>query len=60
MTDALMTILPFLAFMLIPLWIPTIAMITGGALDAIGRLRGASEVAAPAGNRAQYEVAQTL
>lgn len=44
MEDALTTMLPLLAFMLIPIWIPMIAVAIGGAADRIARLRGATEV----------------
>ena len=35
MTDAAKTLLPIYAFMLIPLWIPIIAIVAGRLLDAV-------------------------
>ncbi|KQY56413.1 hypothetical protein ASG90_13610 [Nocardioides sp. Soil797] len=40
MSDALKTLLPLFAFMLIPVWIPMIAAAVGCAFDAVGRVRG--------------------
>ncbi|WP_143055074.1 hypothetical protein [Nocardioides luteus] len=41
MEDALRTMLPLLAFMFIPIWIPMIAAVVGAVADRLGALRGA-------------------
>lgn len=45
MEDALQTMLPLLAFMFIPIWIPMIAGVIGAMADRLGALRGVDRVA---------------
>ena len=43
MDQALTTMLPMLAFMLIPVWIPMIAVVVGAAGDKLAALRGVTK-----------------
>ena len=42
MEDTLKTMIPMLAFMLIPIWIPIIAVAVGTVADKVALLRGAT------------------
>lgn len=48
MEQALATMLPLLAFMLIPVWIPMIAVVVGAAGDKLAELRGVTRDAVSA------------
>lgn len=45
MTDALLTLLPMFAFILIPLWIPLAAVAVGALMDGIATMRGTAPAA---------------
>ena len=48
MEDAFKTMLPMLAFMLTPVWIPIIAVALGTVADKVAQLRGATRDAVSA------------
>lgn len=47
MANFLKTMLPMIAFMLIPLWIPIISVTLGRAFDAVAGVRGGRAGATP-------------
>lgn len=47
MDEALKTMVPLIAFMLIPIWIPIIAVAVGAVADRLAALRGSSKDACP-------------
>lgn len=59
MTHAVATMLPLFAFMLIPLWIPMIAVAVGSIFDAVGRVRGTSRPAIQVAARGQHKAVRT-